>query len=583
VLGSIAAGFLLIPWLGMLHSVMAVSILALVVGSMAVLSDKGSKFLLKIPVLAIAGIVFLTCLPILKMDTRMILYSKSFKEHGAYRKELLYYKEGRAFAVSVVRNNRQESRWIYTDRFPAALTDPAAKYMQMLGHLPMLLHENPQEVLVICLGTGTTCGSVGTYEPRRLDIVDISSEVVEAAKKHFLDVNLGVLDKPFAHMHVQDGRQFVLTTENHYDVISLEPLFPHTPAAINFYTRNFYELCKKKLKPGGLMCQWFPIHSQSEDNYKILLKSFAVAFDYCYLWFYENSAMMIGCDKKLWIDFTDFKNRITGAAAQNLHSINLQNSFTILTSFVMDKDAVMDYCKEAPIMTDEFPVIEFREYMARNNPNYTEDVLRSFIKRKQKIFPLLRDSELMSNDQRNLWEAHYRAHLISYLGFIELNKPQYGKAAEFFEQALSHAPQDGMARVLYNRAFFEYKKTAGNFLIRTGDYLQAKKHLQEAMNINPNSPDVNYYFGFCEYCGIEPRNAESYFRKTLSLDSQYWEAHLMLASMYLDQKHWEDAAAEYNAAVEIYPDMPEFYWEKIKAGVKMVQKHGYQVRVPEGK
>ena len=98
-----------------------------------------------------------------------------------------------------------------------------------------------------------------------------------ALAPHFASVNRGVLDRagkpgrPEVRVFVDDARRFVLGSRDAYDVITLEPLLPYTPGAVHLYTREFYELCRARLAPGGAVCQWFPIHALSPGDFRLLV------------------------------------------------------------------------------------------------------------------------------------------------------------------------------------------------------------------------------------------------------------------------------------------------------------------------
>ena len=140
------------------------------------------------------------------------------------------------------------------------------KYMTLLSYIFLLLTENPKDVLVICFGTGLTSGAAGVYPGiNSVDVVDISPGVFRAAK-NFSDINYDAASNPKIHKIVQDGRSHLLTTQKIYDVITAEPPPPTNAGAVNRYTPEYYELTRKALKPGGIVSQWIPLHSQTETH-----------------------------------------------------------------------------------------------------------------------------------------------------------------------------------------------------------------------------------------------------------------------------------------------------------------------------
>ncbi len=185
-------------------------------------------------------------------------------------------------------------RILYTDDFAAAATGRAYPYMRMLGHLPLLSSARAENVLVIAFGTGTTAGAVAaTPEVKHLEVVEASRAVIDLAP-WFSGVNQKVLDDPRVRLRIADGRQALLLHAADLDVITLEPLMPYTPAALPFYTREFYELARDRVRDGGVVCQWVPVHAMPLDVYAALVRTFFETFPEGSLWFFEQSTVLVG-------------------------------------------------------------------------------------------------------------------------------------------------------------------------------------------------------------------------------------------------------------------------------------------------
>ncbi len=195
--------------------------------------------------------------------------------------------------ASVV-ETRDGERILYTDDFAAAATGRHYRYMRMLGHLPVLLAKDPENALVIAFGTGTTAGAVAAHdEVKRLEVVEVSRAVLGLAP-FFEKANRGVLSDPRTRVLHDDGRNVLLLHEPDLDVITLEPLMPYSPAGLPFYTKDFYELAKARLREGGVLCQWVPVHAMPAGLYAQLVKTFFEVFPDGSLWFFEQSSALIG-------------------------------------------------------------------------------------------------------------------------------------------------------------------------------------------------------------------------------------------------------------------------------------------------
>ncbi len=160
-------------------------------------------------------------------------------------------------------------------------------YMAWMGHVPMLLHPNPREALVICFGTGQTSNAVRKENPVNLDIVDINPRVFKLAP-HF-DKNEGVLQDPRVHPITMDGRAFLRRTPKRYDVITLEPMPPSFAGVNALYSKEFYELARGKLTPQGIVAQWVPFHAVAPKFGAAIIRTFTAVFPSSILWLDPSS------------------------------------------------------------------------------------------------------------------------------------------------------------------------------------------------------------------------------------------------------------------------------------------------------
>jgi len=169
-------------------------------------------------------------------------------ETSAHR--VVAFSEGPDSTVSVIETGGGV-RELIIDGCPAASEHDRASYMQWMGTLPALLHEDPRRGLVICFGTGQTANALRREAPETVDLVDISPAVFALAPL-FL-TNEGVLDDERFGAFVMDGRAWLRRQERTYDVITLEPMPPNFAGVNALYSREFYELMTRRLAPGGLV------------------------------------------------------------------------------------------------------------------------------------------------------------------------------------------------------------------------------------------------------------------------------------------------------------------------------------------
>jgi len=124
---------------------------------------------------------------------------------------------------------------------------------KLQGHIPLLIHANPKRVLHIGFGSGGTAWAVSRHPVESITIAEISPEVLEISNARLGVVNHGVLRDPRVHAEINDGRNFVLATPEKFDVILSDSIHPRYAGNGSLYTRDYFELCKRRLNPGGVI------------------------------------------------------------------------------------------------------------------------------------------------------------------------------------------------------------------------------------------------------------------------------------------------------------------------------------------
>ena len=233
------------------------------------------------------------------------------------------------------------------------------KMNRLQGALPLLFDREPREVLFMCFGSGITCGTLALSPFERIDAVEISPDVLEAAP-FFARDNLGVRDRKNVRFIVDDGRNHLLRTDSRYDFITFEPM-PLAVAGVSaFYTREYYELCLSRLKPGGMVSQWVPMHGLSPDIVQSLVRTFTAVFpEYCA--FHVNADLfLIGSDRPLKLDYAAARRRLAEPElAPALAAVGLPDAVELMGCFVMDKPALAAFGGTGVVMTDDLPWAEY--------------------------------------------------------------------------------------------------------------------------------------------------------------------------------------------------------------------------------
>jgi spermidine synthase len=159
------------------------------------------------------------------------------------------------------------------------------RLQRMLGHLPAMLHPEPKSVLIIGFGAGVTAGSFTRHPSiERIVIVEIEPEVAAASRQYFETENYAVLEDPRTELVIDDGRHYLTTTTETFDLITTDPFNPWAKGAAALATREFLELCAEHLNPGGFISQWVPLYQMNEPAVRSQIGTFLEVFPEGSIW-----------------------------------------------------------------------------------------------------------------------------------------------------------------------------------------------------------------------------------------------------------------------------------------------------------
>ena len=356
--GSLAAGLLLIPLFGTEGTFRLLGVLNLLVGTAAIAANPLLRSGRKLGTLALAGAAAAAVI-IASPGEGMRELSRPTQSGFS----LLFYEEG-AEGIITVTGKRDGYRKMLLNNGAQVPTDYGSfQLFRLLGHLPMLLHPDPRDVLVVALGGGIALGAVAQHDVDRIQCVELVPEVVEAARKEFGPYNhqiLGRLDDHPIELIIDDGRNFLLRTGRRYDVITGDATHPTSTDSWLLYTREFYELCRSHLKPGGIAVQWLPFHGLPVGDFKTVLRTFQSVFPHASLWRTNNYAIMVGTLDPLSISYSRLMEKFASPPVRkSLEEVDLDRPFAVLGCFFFGSEAYRRYVGEGPLNTDDHPHLSF--------------------------------------------------------------------------------------------------------------------------------------------------------------------------------------------------------------------------------
>jgi len=452
VAGSLLAGFVLIPFLGIANTVRLGIVLDLILAGavVALLALAPRARSMAFASVAAVGLLVFAVRPTwnpLLMSAGMYQYVSDLSEysHEAVRNfalsdfEVLYYEEGATSVVTVARSMGSGNLWLANNGKVDASTKDDLPTQVLLGHLPFLYRPEARETLVVGLASGITAGSV-TLNPQleRIDVLEIEAAVIEASR-HFDAVNGRPLDDERVVCIPNDARNHLVLVDEPYDVIINEPSNPWISGVSNLFTQEFLELGKSKLTDGGVFVQWTQIYGMGADDLRSLLQTFSSVFPHVVLLstIEEADVIMLGSEAPLVASPETLREAMAvGPVRGDLERIGVRDPYDLLTFVLMGRDTVLEVAGDAPLNTDDNVRIEFNapRYLHRRT---SEDNFETLLTASTGPAPLYRAA---FDDP-----ARHREFLFR-LGEAFERRDMWLKAALSYKEALELDPTDADAR-----------------------------------------------------------------------------------------------------------------------------------------
>ena len=442
VAGSFMAGFVLVPWIGVQKSVF---LLALVNGAIGlVLSVALRTELRKLRTRLAAGALVLAMVGCVVAGLRPIGRPLIFSVRSERDFDVLHYREGISSSVAVLRSRLNPTqRELNINGDPVSFTNyDDFKIQKLLAHLPLLAHPDPQSMLLVGFGSGNTSYS-GTLHDAQVTCVELESGE-RATAELFKDLNHNILSNPNFRLRIDDGRNWLLTVRESYDVISRDTLRIKTSQ--NLFTREFYELCERRLTDGGFACGMIPVDMcPTESYFKKVVRTFQTVFRHVSLWYANPQILLLlGSREELDIDFESFRRRLASSdIARDLAAVDLDDPYVFLSYFLMADDHLSHYVGEPGICTDDRPLGFSTKRQVLPQPAAME-LTENLLRHQQDPFPFLSNVETQDARSRLTRAQRAAVHVIRGRQYQALRRWQ--EAADEYLRATAILPEDRNGR-----------------------------------------------------------------------------------------------------------------------------------------
>ncbi|MEQ1909367.1 MAG: spermidine synthase, partial [Vicinamibacterales bacterium] len=367
VSGTLAAGFVLIPWLG-LPTTLSAAAFVLVGATVLLVLCADPRPRQRAAAYVMSGLALVAIIVAPEWNRELLasgvyLYAPYVPKDLDLETQLeagtlLYYKDGAPATVSVKRLTGTTT--LAVDGKTDASNRSDMLTQKLVAHVPLLLHPEPRRVAIVGLGSGVTLGAALSHPVERADVIEISPEVVEASR--FFDAeNHQALADPRTELIVGDGRSHLLLTRRQYDVIISEPSNPWIAGVASLFTREFFEGARARLAPGGIICQWAHTYTMSEQDLRSIVATFTAVFPNGTAWMVnDNDVLMVASLDPIVPKLDNIEKHWTrGHAAADLAEVGATEPFHVLSLFLAGPGELARYSAGAAILDDDRMRLEF--------------------------------------------------------------------------------------------------------------------------------------------------------------------------------------------------------------------------------
>ncbi len=329
------------------------------------------------------------------------------------------YEDGVMAAVSVVEDADGVARLRINNRAQEG-SSATQRVDGRQAWLPLLLHPAPQRALFLGLGTGVTASSAAEDPTLHVDAVELLPEVIRASARFAASVADGAA-YPRLHILEADARRFVRASEQRYDVIVADNYHPARSGSGSLYTVEHFQAVRRRLARSGVFCQWLPLHQLDRETLRSIVRSFSAVYPQGWAMIASSSLEtpvlgLVGRADDGRLDVPRLRERLAHVALpERVTSIGLEDEFSVLGSFVAGPASLRKLAGDAPLNTDDRPVVAYRAPGITYAPDSSP---------RDRLIALLHElsldpQELLLPDADAAWRSRLAAYWVARDRFIE--------------------------------------------------------------------------------------------------------------------------------------------------------------------
>lgn len=354
--GALAGGFVLLPQLGVEASLftLAIAYVGVAGGSATSLSGRWAwrGVMVSAALLAVSAALF----------PFGLLRSQYLKPRVGANGHVAAFREGLTETAAYIRTDWggvPHDYRLYTNAFSMSGTLVYAQhYMKLYVYWAMAMQPQAKHALLICYGVGNTAKAlIDTPSLQSIDVVDISRDVLALGAVPYPPPAHPPLGDPRVRTHVEDGRFFLLTSPDRFDLITAEPPPPKHAGVVNLYSREYFHLIYDRLAEGGITTYWLPVDQLELRESQSIVRAFCDAFSDCSLWTGGGAQWMLaGSRHARPVSSEDFTRQWREpSVAVEMQRVGFDVPETLGAAFLADAEQLADWTRNATALEDNWP------------------------------------------------------------------------------------------------------------------------------------------------------------------------------------------------------------------------------------
>lgn len=457
------------------------------------------------------------------------------------RAKVIYAEDGPLSSVHVTRR-LNGTMSLYVDGHMEASADNVMLH-ELLTDVSLLLHEDPQDILILGAGSGAVLEAVTSHNVNSIDVVEPSHAVIDGLKV-FREVNNEAFLDWRLKIFPTSPKNHIDFTDRTYDVILSNQTSPSIREMSDYFTNDFYKSVRRVLNPKGIFVQSLNIQKLTPQDFKSLIATFSNSFPYSNLWEVDGvmgDFLMIGSFDKFTLDFAKFGERFK--VEQVLHGLehtSIDSALAILSYFTLDDASMRKYSWGGTINSQDKNIVSFSTISNKKHlgwSDYSFSGLRSFDE------TLIKN---MSDSERKVLAGDFKLRGLILQSQELIRESSIDKAVSI----LSDIDVSNISSVDVKRSIGNAYLHVAAFYLKT-DVESYGSFLLKSNDIYEDNYFVNYLLGLKYMKQGNLDDAKIYFKHAVKIRPMSPEAHMGLSKIYEASKERELAYGEFTKVNEL--------------------------------